>query len=461
MSIDFRSPRLSGEPLVARVSRRRPAKFMASLVAAALLLYGGPAAACLATCIGLTVENELDANGYITVVDGSKVEVAWEVLQNDDKLLSRYDRIQLLRASDDSVVSWTERGKGKAGVAFLKVKDSAGEELYVRYRVKRDGSFPAQTPDLLNADRIPLLSIAKASLADLTLRVNALETAGADNVAHVAPSGADYTDPVTAMDDLASWCDSPTGSSPCLLKIMPGTYQLGSSQLVMQDHVDIEGSGERVTRLLGTVPEPIDSGGVVVGADAELRNLTVENRGAGGQSGQGLAIRAGGNSVIRQVSALSSGFVLNIGIYQPFSQGALVSVTVVVSGSGTFNRGIYSGGGGSAPRVIGAKVTVSGASTNYALLAINVNTIQYHDVDASASDGTASALAFGGSGNTITVTHSRLSSSGDAIDEGGNTSSTIRVGHTHLDGTVDAPNSTLSCAFVSDGAFAELNGSCQ
>ncbi len=90
----------------------------------------------------------------------------------------------------------------------------------------------------------------------------------------------DYTDPATAMADLASWCGSPSIASPCLLKILPGHYDLGSSAMVMQPHVDIEGSGRNITVIATSSPAA-----AVYGANAtELRSLTVVNSGGGGET---------------------------------------------------------------------------------------------------------------------------------------------------------------------------------
>jgi len=95
----------------------------------------------------------------------------------------------------------------------------------------------------------------------------------------VARDGGDYANPLQAMDALSSWCGSPSVDNPCLLRIMPGGYNIATNSLEMRPYVDIEGAGENMTMIRGT----IDSGvaGVVVGAsNAELRNMTVENTGA-------------------------------------------------------------------------------------------------------------------------------------------------------------------------------------
>ena len=98
----------------------------------------------------------------------------------------------------------------------------------------------------------------------------------------VAKSGGDYSDPVSAMDDVAAWCGTPSAVTPCLLKIMPGVYNIDDATLQMQEYVDIEGSGERVTKVIGDTPWVPEALGVVTGSNnAEIRFITVENTGGG------------------------------------------------------------------------------------------------------------------------------------------------------------------------------------
>ena len=128
---------------------------------------------------GIAIENEMDSNGNITVVNGSKVYVAYEI-EDPDKVSNKADKIQLLRVVDDSVVSSVERGKRKSGRVSLKVRHSEGEALYVRYlRKGKHGEEISRISYPDDPDYIPLLSIARVSFAELTVRVNAVETAPA------------------------------------------------------------------------------------------------------------------------------------------------------------------------------------------------------------------------------------------------------------------------------------------
>jgi hypothetical protein len=97
-------------------------------------------------------------------------------------------------------------------------------------------------------------------------------------VAIVDKSGKFYSDPIAAMNDVATWCGTPSEINPCLLKILPGVYDIGANTLQMQSYVDIEGSGENVTKIKGRGNSNFI--GVIFGAkNTELRSLTVENTG--------------------------------------------------------------------------------------------------------------------------------------------------------------------------------------
>jgi len=95
-------------------------------------------------------------------------------------------------------------------------------------------------------------------------------------VAVVAQSGGSYTDPISAMDNLATWCGTPSATNPCLVKIMPGVYNLNSATVNMSSYVDIEGSGANVTKISGNANGVVSANGVT---NAEIRGVTVESLG--------------------------------------------------------------------------------------------------------------------------------------------------------------------------------------
>jgi len=71
-----------------------------------------------------------------------------------------------------------------------------------------------------------------------------------------------------------------TAAKPYVLRLEPGEYDCGSTAVVTKSYVDIEGSGEGVTRIFGTHDATSDNLGVVDLVDrVELRFVTVENTG--------------------------------------------------------------------------------------------------------------------------------------------------------------------------------------
>lgn len=82
----------------------------------------------------------------------------------------------------------------------------------------------------------------------------------------------DYLGPVAAMTDLATWCPSPSAAAPCLMKILPGTFSLGSQSLTMQPYVIVEGSGREITTLTTSTATAVTAAN-----HSALRSLTVVN----------------------------------------------------------------------------------------------------------------------------------------------------------------------------------------
>jgi hypothetical protein len=143
----------------------------------------------------------------------------------------------------------------------------------------------------------------------------------------------DYPDPVEAMTDLATWCPSPSAATPCLVKILPGTYGLGTQTVTMQPYVDIEGSGRKYTRISTSAATA-----VTAADNSALRSLKVINESA-------LSSMAG-------VSITSAEFIMS-------------DVHVVVVSTGTTCYGIYASN--SVLTAESFEVTVNGGETSYGI----------------------------------------------------------------------------------------------
>jgi len=127
-------------------------------------------------------------------------------------------------------------------------------------------------------------------------------------------------------------------SNRYVIRLGPGTYDVGTTNLAMKDYVDIEGSGENVTVITGNPdgPATVTAFGV---SNAELRFLTVRNTGGGNAA---VAIGTGSGGVkITHVYAEASGSANNHAIenHCPSPPCATVFMRSVFASAG------YTGGG--------------------------------------------------------------------------------------------------------------------
>lgn len=123
------------------------------------------------------------------------------------------------------------------------------------------------------------------------------------NIAVVAKSGGDFTDPIAAMNDIATWCGAPSANSPCLVKIMPGYYDLNGDKILAQSYVDIQGSGKGNTIISGgssTTPAYLATYGIVGGSLTDVTVINANTRAAmeiyGSQEIRNLNLKAVANA---------------------------------------------------------------------------------------------------------------------------------------------------------------------
>ncbi len=184
-------------------------------------------------------------------------------------------------------------------------------------------------------------------------------------VAIVATSGGDYSNPATAMSNYGSWCGTPSDTNPCLLKIMPGVYNVGSSPVVMRPYIDIEGSGEKTTKITGAISSSAlpPTAGLVKGVtNAELRFLTVENAGTGSLTVAILNSTAS-PSILHVTATASLGTYYNVGVYN-FNNSSPTMMNVTANGFwGDVSRGVTNNGY-SSPTMTNVTATAGGANSN-------------------------------------------------------------------------------------------------
>jgi len=89
------------------------------------------------------------------------------------------------------------------------------------------------------------------------------------------------------MTDRASWCGVPSITNPCLMKIMPGIYNLPTT-LPLISYIDIEGSGRNITVLsrnnTGFSGGIISATGQCATETCEVRDLSLKADGSGAAS---------------------------------------------------------------------------------------------------------------------------------------------------------------------------------
>ena len=150
-------------------------------------------------------------------------------------------------------------------------------------------------------------------------------------VAVVATAGGDYATPAAALAATATWCGTPSAINPCLVKLMPGVYDLAASALAMQSYVDLDGSGKSNSIITGTLDSL--TAGVVNGANSStLSNLTVQNTGGAGKLN---AIAIYNNAVstrIESVTANAGGAAHGYALYDT-GQGVVQVRNCILNGS--------------------------------------------------------------------------------------------------------------------------------
>ena len=218
-------------------------------------------------------------------------------------------------------------------------------------------------------------------------------------VAVVARSGGDYLTPQAAMSALSTWCATPTAANPCLVKIMPGTYQLGSHPLPMQPYVDIEGSGRGITVLAGNVEGPL-----VLGSSGELRDLTVQNGASGANVGVGVRNVA---SLRRASVVVTSSATMNIGVEATGGTSVLEDVSVQVSGSYS-GEAIKGGGGNLVLRNVQASASGTGGGEVTAFFALGADHwLTNVELSAAAPSGSPIAMIVSWNGPSLAQVHAR------------------------------------------------------
>ncbi len=286
-----------------------------------------------------------------------------------------------------------------------------------------------------------------------------------------------------------------TSDSRFLLKIEPGVYQV-TRPLVMKEHVDIEGSGELTTTIIG-VDTTLTRGTLVGANSAELRNLTVAQC---CYLWPAVAVFISGTSPrLTQVTVSSGGGAIKL----IDSSSKLERCTVY--GSHRFSHGIDISGGApnlsyihletpntgisiesSRPSIVGTEVLIAGEVASGINLSNSTATIRDSLVRAAGGFGTSGLAAFnttaeltnvtieagdpdtlssatavtngGTSPGTVTMNHGiirRISRNGLSVENTG----TVRIGASQISGPIGG-SGTFICASSYSEDFVPLGPNC-
>jgi hypothetical protein len=146
------------------------------------------------------------------------------------------------------------------------------------------------------------------------------------NVIVVAKYGGDFTDPVIAMDSIID----ASVINPYLIKIMPGVYNTDTRSINMKEYVDIEGSGENTTTIVGT-PSNGGSGVINLYNHNEIRFVTIERAGTQSGSSASSAVHTFGSSKVSHATIRSYGNAYyRMGIWAISGSTEISDVTIIL-----------------------------------------------------------------------------------------------------------------------------------
>lgn len=234
---------------------------------------------------------------------------------------------------------------------------------------------------------------------------------------YVHPVPGDHAASGTALLNALNGITNASATKRYVIKLEPGIYDLGSTELVMKPYVDIEGSGQQATVIQGVGNnDPFFTAVVEAAHSAEIRNLQIKSMGQGyGASIPLLIVQA--DTSVRDVTIISDGATANWGIRHYSSTAKLDGVNIKVQG-GSSNYGISSIGGPQVSPVIKRTVidVSGGTSDNQGIYCEEFNRLdELRDVQINVSGGSAYGVRIASpqpGGGAIRLTNSTIVAQG-------------------------------------------------
>jgi hypothetical protein len=249
---------------------------------------------------------------------------------------------------------------------------------------------------------------------------------GAQNVLIVSPSGGNFTSIQAALNSITN----NSSRNTFLIWVGPGTY---NEQVTMKPYVDIEGAGEKVTKITFPGNSSANTGTVVGASNAELRFLTVENTG-GNTYATAIYNSAASPSLLHVTAKASGGSYRNTGIFSYSSSPTMNNVTAIASG-GDSNEAVDNHTSSTTMNNVTATAS-GGASYNTGVANLYTPSSTMNNVTVIASGGIESV----GISNYVTnpsMTNVIASASGNASYGGWNRQSSPTISNSILKGDTE------------------------
>lgn len=216
-------------------------------------------------------------------------------------------------------------------------------------------------------------------------------------------------------------------TNPFLVKIMPGVYDIGANLIRMKDFVDIEGSGSRVTKIVGSWDG--DGWGLILAqyCNCGIKGITVENTVAGNYA-IGIFIYGGASNnvslTLEDLVVRASGALRSIGIKGQNADNVVMrNVSIVASGT-QWSKGI--------------------------LESLHTAPWDLRDIDIVVSGASDQTIGYENLGGNATIRNLTLTASG--------TGYVTRGAYICYNGTMNCTNCVISASGVNDGSGVVTNG---
>ncbi|MFZ5799009.1 MAG: hypothetical protein ACYCYR_16545 [Desulfobulbaceae bacterium] len=244
------------------------------------------------------------------------------------------------------------------------------------------------------------------------------------NVVTVAKSKGQFTDPVAAMNSIID----ASAANPYLLYIGPGQYTL-TTALIMKPFVDVTGSGEQATWLMGSISSATmdETSAIVKGANnAALSNLSVSNTGGGTYSigifNTGLNVTAR----LQQLSVYAKGGENNIGVLNYGSSPMTTGLNIAVEGTGTQTSIGIMNHNSSAPTIIGVNVLVWGGNVGVGIYNVTNSVPVIDGANAFVWNGsTGNVGVYNVSSNDVKIRRSTISGTTNGLSNSGSVNTRV------------------------------------